>query len=99
MTIVCVMNATTTIFDDNPILHIQSNIHSNLNTRTLSFVPTQSTVCICTHTAHLSPFCVCTFSLFKYILYIPTMVSQEDGYVAYNLRYHFIVTINSEEIS
>ena len=67
---------------DKPILHIQSKIHSNLNTRTLSFVPAQSTVCICTH-AHLAPFCalfVCTFSIFKYnILYIPTMVSQEDG--------------------
>ena len=65
-------------FDDKPILHIQSKIHSNLNTRTLSFVPKQSTVCICTHTAHLAYF-FCTFSLFKYILYIPTMVSQEDG--------------------
>ena len=35
---------------ENKVLYsIQSKIHSNLNTRTLSFVPAQSTVCICTH--------------------------------------------------
>ena len=31
------------------IYYLQSKIHSNINTRTLSFVPAQSTVCICTH--------------------------------------------------
>ena len=105
MTILCLMNATTTIFDDKPILHIQSKIHSNLNTRTLSFVPKQSTVCICTHTAHLAPF-LALFVIYIYIIHTHyglagrrltsharAKLHNNFFNVAYNLRYHFILLL------
>ena len=96
MTIVCVMNATTTIFNDKPILHIRSKIHSNLNTRTLSFVPKQSTVCM-----HLYSYCTLSTIVLHFFVNSHARAKLHNNFfnVAYNLRYLFIVTINSEEIS